>query len=94
MESQGIVPPPPRHCLAASRLNVARRMLTRAEAIIRFLEDPQGRNPEQSPVFEEQQEEVTPLFEARVIVPDTNEPIDENLAFSALENSLRNIGAV
>lgn len=115
MESQGIVPPPPTHSLAASRLNVAKRcvlpiffnyticnvinlkkcrMLKRAEAVIKSLEDPQSRPTEQTTPPEEPQEEVTPVFEARVIVPSMNEPIDEALVLSAVENSLLNVGAV
>lgn len=112
MESQGIVPPPPTHSLAASRLNVARRyiypknnnydmnniiifrMLKRAEAVIKSLEDPQARSTEQLTPPEEPQEEVTPVFEARVIVPSMNEPLDEALVLSAVENTLLNVGAV
>lgn len=69
-------------------------MLKRAEAVIRSLEDPHFRPTEQSTTVEEPQEEVTPVFEARVIVPHTDEPIDEDLVLSAVENSLVNVGAV
>ncbi|XP_022904804.2 large proline-rich protein bag6 isoform X1 [Onthophagus taurus] len=82
MESQGIVPPPPTHSLAASRLNVAKRMFRRAEAVLNLLENPQLRGNEQPP-SEEPQEEVTPVLEARVIVP-TN-PMDDIMA--AVESS-------
>ncbi|KRT83619.1 hypothetical protein AMK59_3956 [Oryctes borbonicus] len=88
METQGIVPPPPTHSLAASRLNVARRMLRRAEGVLSQLENP-SRGTDQ-PSSEEPQEEVTPIFEARVIVPSNslNEPIDE--VISAVHDSLLN----
>ncbi|KAJ8927917.1 hypothetical protein NQ314_019547, partial [Rhamnusium bicolor] len=89
MESQGIVPPPPTHSLSASRLNVAGRMLRRAEAVIRLLENPSTRPQEQSPPEENQEEEVTPVIEARVIVPANNsEPIDEAMVLNAVQNSL------
>lgn len=70
------------------------RMLKRADAVIRSLEDPQARSNDQSPPSEEPQEEITPVFEARVIVPNTNEPLDEALVLSAVENSLMNVGAM
>lgn len=69
-------------------------MLKRAEAVIKSLEDPQSRPTEQPTPPEEPQEEVTPVFEARVIVPSMNEPLDEALVFSAVEDSLLNVGAV
>lgn len=69
-------------------------MLKRAEAVIKSLEDPQSRPAEQPTPPEEPQEEVTPVFEARVIVPSMNEPLDEALVLSAVENSLLNVGAV
>lgn len=89
METQGIVPPPPTHSLAASRLNVARRMLRRAEGVLNQLENPTARPSEQTS-SEEPQEEVTPVFEARVIVPSNslNEPIEE--VISAVQNTLMN----
>ncbi|GJQ76871.1 hypothetical protein Trydic_g15077 [Trypoxylus dichotomus] len=93
METQGIVPPPPTHSLAASRLNVARRMLRRAEGVLSQLENPTSRGTDQ-PSSEEPQEEVTPIFEARVIVPSNslNEPIDE--VISAVHNSFLNAAPV
>ncbi|KAI4471692.1 large proline-rich protein bag6 [Holotrichia oblita] len=92
METQGIVPPPPTHSLAASRLNVAKRMLRRAECVLSQLENPTSRNSDQAS-SEEPQEEVTPVFEARVIVPGSslNEPIDE--VISAVQNRLLNATA-
>ncbi|XP_056647813.1 large proline-rich protein bag6-B isoform X2 [Diorhabda sublineata] len=89
MESQGIVPPPPTHSLSGSRLNVARRMLRRAEAVIQMLENPTARSQDQ-PASEENQEdeEVTPVIEARVVVPNNIEPIDEVL--NAVQNTLMN----
>ncbi|KAJ8919800.1 hypothetical protein NQ315_006329 [Exocentrus adspersus] len=90
MESQGIVPPPPTHSLSGSRLNVAKRMLRRAEAIIQLLENPSARSQDQTPP-EENQEEVTPVIEARVIVPSSNnEPIDEAMVLNAVQNTLIN----
>ncbi|XP_018580281.1 large proline-rich protein bag6 isoform X2 [Anoplophora glabripennis] len=91
MESQGIVPPPPTHSLSGSRLNVAKRMLRRAEAVIQLLENPSTRPQEQSPPEENQEEEVTPVIEARVIVPTNNsESIDEAMVLNAVQNSLMN----
>lgn len=96
MESQGIVPPPPTHSLAGSRLNVARRMLRRAEAVIRLLENPSARPNEQPSADDNQEEEeVTPVIEARVIVPSNgNEPIDQAMVLSAVQNSLMNAEAM
>lgn len=89
MDSQGIVTPPPTHTLAGSRLNVAKRMLLRAEQIISFLENP---NNETEPP-DDSQDEVTPVIEARVIVPSNGEPIDEAFVLSAVQNSIMNRGA-
>ncbi|CAH1963100.1 unnamed protein product [Acanthoscelides obtectus] len=86
MESQGIIPPPPTHSLSGSRLNVARRMLRRAEAVLNLLENPSARPEDQNPADENQDEEVTPVIEARVIVPNNNEPIDD--VINAVQNSL------
>ncbi|KAG5900468.1 hypothetical protein JTB14_010882 [Gonioctena quinquepunctata] len=90
MESQGIVPPPPTHSLSGSRLNVAKRMLRRAEAVIQTLENPSARPQEQPAPDEnqEEEEEVTPVIEARVIVPSNIDPIDEVL--SAVQNTFMN----
>ncbi|CAG9833714.1 unnamed protein product [Diabrotica balteata] len=90
MESQGIVPPPPTSSLSRSRLNVARRMLRRAETLIRLLEEnPSGRPQEQpSEENQEEDEEVTPVIEARVIVPNSVEPIDD--VISAVQDTLMN----
>ncbi|KAF2896772.1 hypothetical protein ILUMI_09390, partial [Ignelater luminosus] len=76
-----IMPPLPTHSLAASRLNVARRMLRRAEAVLTALENPTAR-PADQPAQEETQEEVTPIFEARVIVPS------EAVVLSSVSNLL------
>lgn len=64
-------------------------MLRRAEGVLNQLENPTARGTEQAS-SEEPQEEVTPVFEARVIVPSNslNEPIDE--VISAVQNSLLN----
>ncbi|XP_050511240.1 large proline-rich protein bag6-A isoform X4 [Diabrotica virgifera virgifera] len=93
MESQGIEPPPPTSSLSRSRLNVARRMLRRAENLIRVLEqNPSGRSQEQAAEENpEEEEEVTPVIEARVIVPNPNsgvEPIEDVL--SAVQDTLLN----
>ncbi|KAJ8968599.1 hypothetical protein NQ317_004415 [Molorchus minor] len=94
MESQGIVPPPPTHSLSGSRLNVAKRMLRRAEAVIRLLENPTTRPQEQTSAEETQDEEVTPVIEARVLVPANNtEPIDETMVLNAVQSSLMNAAA-
>lgn len=69
-------------------------MLKRAESVIRALEDPRSRQTEQNAPAEDAQEEVTPVYETRVTVPDTSEPIDGDLVLSAVENSLLNVGAV
>lgn len=70
-------------------------MLRRAEAVLNILENPQTRTTDQTPP-EEAQEEVTPVFEARVIVPShhLNEPIDEALVLSAVQNTLLNADSV
>ncbi|VEN55955.1 unnamed protein product [Callosobruchus maculatus] len=86
MESQGIIPPPPTHSLSGSRLNVARRMLRRAEAVLNLLENPSARPEEQNQTDENQEEEVTPVIEARVIVPNNNGPIND--VINAVQNSL------
>nr|CAI5828195.1 unnamed protein product [Callosobruchus analis] len=86
MESQGIIPPPPTHSLSGSRLNVARRMLRRAEAVLNLLENPSARPEEQNQTEENQEEEVTPVIEARVIVPNNNGPIND--VINAVQNSL------
>ncbi|KAK9881545.1 hypothetical protein WA026_016423 [Henosepilachna vigintioctopunctata] len=85
VDSQGIVPPPPTHSHSGSRLNVARRMLRRAELVIIQLENPNG-STEQTPL-EDPQDEVTPVIEARVIVPNnSSEPLDEAAILSAVHN--------
>lgn len=70
-------------------------MLRRAEAVLNILENPQTRTADQTPP-EEAQEEVTPVFEARVIVPShhLNEHIDEALVLSAVQNTLFNADSV
>lgn len=63
-------------------------MLRRAEAVIRVLENPSARPSDQTPP-EEPQEEVTPVIEARVIVPSANnEPFNEEMVLSAVHDSL------
>lgn len=64
-------------------------MLRRAEALIQQLENPSARLPEQ-PANEETQEEeeVTPVFEARVIVPNNSAPLDD--VVSAVHDTLFN----
>ncbi|CAH1179566.1 unnamed protein product [Phaedon cochleariae] len=92
MESQGIVTPPPTHSLSGSRLNVAKRMLRRAETAIQLLENPSARTPEQAnPEENQDEEEVTPVIEARVIVPNNVEPIDQVL--NAVQDTLLNASA-
>ncbi|KAK4877337.1 hypothetical protein RN001_009843 [Aquatica leii] len=80
---------PSTHSLAASRLNIARRMLRRAEAVLNTLENPSARPADQS--TQEGQTEITPVFEARVIVPNipSNESLNEAAVISAV-NSLMN----
>lgn len=65
-------------------------MLGRAEAVIRLLESPNARHQDQPLANEnqEEEEEVTPVIEARVIVPSNIEPIDEVL--NAVQNTLLN----
>lgn len=64
-------------------------MLRRAEAVLNALENPSLPVPEQT-AQEEPQEEVTPVFEARVIVPSNgaNDLIDEAVVLSAVQNTL------
>lgn len=67
-------------------------MLRRAEAVILQLENPSSRQQDQSANEETQEdEEVTPVIEARVIVPNNNEPIDDVL--NAVQNTLINATA-
>lgn len=95
MEASGVVPPPPTHSLAGSRLNVARRMLRRAEAVINLLENPTARPNDQMNLEEQQDEEVTPIIEARVVVPPgNNETIDEAIVLSAVQNTLFDSGSM
>lgn len=61
------------------------RMLRRAETALTALENPSVSPPE-PPAQEEPQEEVTPVFEARVIVP--NNDFDEAVVLSAVQNTL------
>lgn len=70
-------------------------MLRRAETVLNLLENPQARTTETNPP-EESQDEVTPLFEARVIVPTSqmNEPIDEAFVLSAVQDTLLNAGSL
>lgn len=56
-------------------------MLRRAEAVLTALENPTARSADQ-PAQEETQEEVTPIFEARVIVPS------EAVVLSSVSNLL------
>lgn len=71
------------------------RMLRKAEAVVRLLENPSARPNEQPQPDDNQEEEVTPVIEARVLVPtNENEPIDEAMVLSAVQNSLFNVGAV
>lgn len=67
------------------------RMLRRAEAVLSILENPQARNSETNPP-EEAQDEVTPVFEAQVIVPNNqmNDTLNEALVLSAVQNTLLN----
>lgn len=70
-------------------------MLRKAEAVVRLLENPSARPNEQPQPEDNQEEEVTPVIEARVIVPsNANEPIDEQMVLSAVQNSLFNVGAM
>lgn len=64
---------------------VFNRMLRRAETALSSLENPNVSAPESAPA-EEPQEEVTPVFEARVIVP--NNEFDEAVVLSAVQNTL------
>lgn len=92
VEPFDIVSPPPSQSLAASRLNVARRMLRRVEAILNILENPTARPADVVPP-EEPQEEVTPVFEARVIVPrGDSAPLEETLLEAVQENLAQTSG--
>lgn len=51
-------------------------MLLRAEHILRTLENPTER-PAEQPVSEETQEEVTPVFEAQIVVPNIAAAVSE-----------------
>ena len=65
------------------------RMLRRADAVITLLENPSARPNDQPSTDEQQEEEVTPIIEARVIVPPgNNETIDEAMVLSAVQNTL------
>lgn len=67
-------------------------MLRRAEAVIQQLENPTSRQQDQLANEDTQEdEEVTPVIEARVIVPNNSEPIDDVL--NAVQNSLINATA-
>lgn len=69
-------------------------MLRRAETVIGLLENPSSRPQEQTPPEENQEEEVTPVIEARVIVPTNNaESINEAIVMNAVQNSLMNAAA-
>ncbi|XP_030750406.1 large proline-rich protein bag6-A isoform X2 [Sitophilus oryzae] len=87
IDPQQMIPPRATHTLIASRLNVARRMLRNAENIIRRLENPTS-STEQAPE-EQPEEEMTPVIEARVIVPTNgDQPIDETVIANAVENTI------
>ncbi|XP_060519492.1 large proline-rich protein bag6 isoform X2 [Cylas formicarius] len=93
MVNYGLLPSRASQSLSASRLNVARRMLRRAEGVIRLLENPRL-TPEQNQTDEPQEEEMTPIIEARVIVPNNaDHPVDENAVIDAVENSILNVNA-
>ncbi|XP_066144922.1 large proline-rich protein bag6-B isoform X1 [Euwallacea fornicatus] len=84
-----VIPPRATHTLSSSRLNVARRMLKNAENVIRLLENPNmGADP--PPQAEETaEEEMTPVIEARVIVPTNgDQPIDGNAIINAVQNTI------
>ncbi|XP_076263344.1 large proline-rich protein bag6-A isoform X2 [Rhynchophorus ferrugineus] len=81
MDPQQMIPPRATHTLSVSRLNVARRMLRQAEAVIRLLENPSSSD---QPSSEEQpQEEMTPVIEAS----GDRSVVDEAIV-NAVENSL------
>lgn len=66
-------------------------MLRRAEAVILQLENPSSRQDQSANEETQEDEEVTPVIEARVIVPNNNEPIDDVL--NAVQNTLINATA-
>lgn len=67
------------------------RMLRRAELVLQALENPTGR-PADQPTPLEPFEEVTPVFEARVIVPNVRQgsALDDQNILAAVERSLLN----
>ncbi|KAH1011833.1 hypothetical protein HUJ04_001114 [Dendroctonus ponderosae] len=88
LDPQQMIPPRATHTLSSSRLNVARRMLRHAENVIRQLENPNGEEPPVQPE-ESNEEEMTPIIEARVIVPtNPNQPIDGTAILNAVQNSI------
>ncbi|KAF5302679.1 hypothetical protein FQA39_LY10175 [Lamprigera yunnana] len=84
------IPHMPTQSLAVSRLNIARRMIRRAESVLTTLENPIARAADQP--APEGPIEMTPVFEARVIVPtepQNNDSIGGTVVLSAV-NSLMN----
>ncbi|CAG9767941.1 unnamed protein product [Ceutorhynchus assimilis] len=93
MDPHQMIPPRATHTLSASRLNVARRMLRHAGNVIRQLENADGGGSDDTVSPEEPtEEEMTPVIEARVIVPVTGDqqllPLDSNAIISAVQNSI------
>ena len=68
-------------------------MLRRIDTVLTLLENPNSRITERTP-SEEPQEEVTPVFEARVVVPGNSmtEPLEE--VFTAVHDTLVNATGV
>ncbi|KAL1501299.1 hypothetical protein ABEB36_006645 [Hypothenemus hampei] len=84
MDPTHVIPPRATHTLSSSRLNVARRMLRNAEHVIRQLEAPNSEEDSEEPA----EEEMTPVIEARVIVPSGDQPFDETAIINAVQNTI------
>ncbi|XP_045462637.1 large proline-rich protein BAG6 isoform X2 [Harmonia axyridis] len=75
LDTQGVLHPPT-HTHAFTRLNVARRMLRRAEHLISQLENPAA--PAEPAPQDDPQDEVLPIIEARLYYPGAHTAADES----------------
>ncbi|XP_044762734.1 large proline-rich protein BAG6 isoform X2 [Coccinella septempunctata] len=75
LDTQGVLHPPT-HTHAFTRLNVARRMLRRAEHLITQLENPTA--PSEPAPQDDPQDEVLPIIEARLYYPGAHTAADES----------------
>ncbi|XP_050292719.1 large proline-rich protein bag6-B isoform X2 [Anthonomus grandis grandis] len=86
---EGLPAPRAIHTLSSSRINVAKRMLRNAENVIRQLENPGASNDSAAQPEEPVEEEMTPVIEARVIVPTIgNQVIDGDAIINAVHNTI------